>query len=471
MAVNVPAIPETIVVHLGAPDNASAPNVTVRFPEYIKNVASSEIYPTWPESAIRANVYAQVSYALNRVYTEWYRSRGYDFDITNSTRYDQAFVRGREIFENISRIVDEQFNDYIVRGENIEPLFAQYCSGTTVTCEGLSQWGTVPLAEQGMTLYEILQNFYGDNINLVFDAPVAPNVPSYPGKPLQRGSAGREVRNLQMWLNRISTNYPAIPKIYPVDGIFGIGTEEAVRAFQKIFNLAPDGIVGQATWYRVLYLYTSVKKLAELVSEGVSLEEASHQYPSQLEEGSAGLGVRVLQYYLSVLAQFYPSIPAPPMDGTFGASTAESVRAFQLWAGVEVDGIVGRQTWYALYDAYQVLVSAIPHGTTPAGLPLFPGTLLVRGASGEDVTRMQEALNYIADSYPEIEPFPVTGYYGDMTAQAVRAFQQLFGLEADGAINAVTWDAIASVYADLQGGTRVAPGQYPGYILREEGRA
>ncbi len=471
MAIKKPTIPETIVVHLGMPENKNAPNLTVSFPDYIKNVASSEIYPTWPESAIRANIYAQVSYALNRVYTEWYRSKGYDFDITNSTRYDQAFVRGRDIFENIGRIVDEQFNDYVVRGDNVEPMFTQYCNGTTVTCAGMSQWGTVPLAEQGKAPYEILQHFYGDDINLVFDAPVVPAIPSYPGKPLQRGSTGPEVRDLQVRLNRISTNYPGIPKIYPVDGIFDIGTEEAVRTFQKLFNLAQDGIVGQATWYRVMYLYTSVKRLAELDSEGISLEEASHQYPSQLAEGSTGIGVRLLQYYLSVLAQFYPSIPAPPIDGTFGKETTASVRAFQLWDGLAVDGIVGRQTWYALYDAYRAIVSAVPQGTTQAGIPLFPGTPLVRGESGENVTRMQEALNYIAGTYPEIGTFPVTGYYGDQTAQAVRSFQELFGLDADGAIGAIgaiTWDTIASVYADLQSGTQVAPGQYPGYILREE---
>lgn len=468
MAVKKPTIPENIVVHLGTPENKNAPNITVSFPDYIKNVASSEIYPTWPEAAIRANIYAQVSYALNRVYTEWYRSKGYDFDITNSTRYDQAFVRGRDIFENISQLVDDQFNDYVVRDDNVEPMFTQYCNGTTVTCAGLSQWGTVPLAEQGKTPYEILQHFYGDNINLVFDAPVVPAIPSYPGKPLRRGSTGPEVRELQVRLNRISTNYPGIPKIYPVDGIFDIGTEEAVRTFQKLFNLTQDGIVGQATWYRVMYLYTSVKKLAELDSEGVSLEEISHQYPSQLAEGSTGLGIRLLQYYLSVLAQFYPSIPAPPIDGTFGKETTASVRAFQLWDGIAVDGIVGRQTWYALYDAYREIVAAVPQGTTQAGIPLFPGTPLVRGASGADVTRMQEALNYIAGTYPEIKTFPVTGYYGDQTAQAVRAFQELFGLEVDGAIGAITWDTIASAYADLQSGTQVAPGQYPGYILREE---
>lgn len=170
------SIPETITVHLGAP-SSNAPNVTVPFADYIKNVASSEIYPTWPEQAIRANVYAQISYVLNRVFTEWYRAQGYDFDITNSTRYDQSFVPGRDIFENISTIVDDMIGTYLTRGDSIEPLFTQYCNGTTVTCPGgLSQWGTVPLAEQGLSAEQILQSFYGSDINFVTGAPLSPNL-------------------------------------------------------------------------------------------------------------------------------------------------------------------------------------------------------------------------------------------------------------------------------------------------------
>ncbi len=182
----LPYIPETITVHLGLPDQP-AENVTVNFSDYIKNVASSEIYPTWPESAIRANIYAQISYALNRVYTEWYRSKGYDFDITNTTQYDQYFVKDREVFKNISRIVDEIFNNYVVREGSVSPLFTAYCNGTTSRCDGLSQWGTVTLAEQGYTPLEILQFYYGDDIAIIENAPIRPNVESYPGFPLKLG--------------------------------------------------------------------------------------------------------------------------------------------------------------------------------------------------------------------------------------------------------------------------------------------
>ena len=167
-----PIIPEQITVHLGTPES-TAENVTVPFTDYIKNVASSEIYPTWPESALRANIYAIITFALNRIYTEWYRSRGYNFDITNSTQFDQAFVKNRDYFENISRIVDEIFNDYIVRQNDIQPLFSRFCNGTTSKCDGLSQWGSVTLAESGYTPFRILQNYYGDDIRLVENAPVA----------------------------------------------------------------------------------------------------------------------------------------------------------------------------------------------------------------------------------------------------------------------------------------------------------
>ena len=238
-----PFIPEYITVHLGTP-NSNAPNVTVPFPEYIKNVASSELYPTWPENALRANIYAQLSFALNRYYTEFYRSQGKDFDITSSTAFDQAFVQNREIFDNISDIVDEIFDSYLVRQGQIQPFFAQYCNGTTVTCPGLSQWGTVPLARNGLTPFEILQRYYGDDINIVTDVPVEPNANSYPGFSLSVGSVGAPVRLIQFWLNRISANYPSIPKIQTIDGIFDEVTESAVKKFQQIFNLTPDGIVG-----------------------------------------------------------------------------------------------------------------------------------------------------------------------------------------------------------------------------------
>ena len=263
----IPYIPQRITVHLGPPD-ASAANVTVNFVDYVKNVASSEIYPTWEESALRANILAIVSFALNRVYTEFYRSRGYDFDITSSTAYDQFFVNGRSYFENVSQLVDELFNDYIRRQGVVEPLAAKFCNGTTATCEGLSQWGSQNLARQGYNSVQILRSYYG-NIEIVNNAPVQNVTTSYPGRPIRRGFTGPSVVVIQIELNRISQNYPAIPKISTVDGIFGAQTEAAVRKFQEIFGLTVDGIVGQATWYALVRLYTAVVGLGELRSQGV----------------------------------------------------------------------------------------------------------------------------------------------------------------------------------------------------------
>ena len=232
----LPVIPETVTVHLGAPD-APAENVTVNFSDYIKNVASSEIYPTWPENALRANIYAQISFALNRIYTEYYRARGYDFDITNSTAIDQSFVYGRDIFDNVSEIVDEIFNDYIARQGFIEPLYALYCDGVRTTCPGLSQWGSVDLAEQGYIPYDILRYYYGNDINIIQNAPVENVSESYPEVPLRLGSAGNAVRTVQTRLNRMSVNYPAIPKISSPDGIFGTETEDAVLEFQLFYGV------------------------------------------------------------------------------------------------------------------------------------------------------------------------------------------------------------------------------------------
>ena len=263
-----PVVPETITVHLGPP-GSSARNVEVPFAAYIKNVASHELYPTWPEAALRANIMAQISFALNRVYTEFYRSRGYDFDITSTTQRDQAYVEGGDVFENISQIVDDSFNNYIVRQGSVEPLFAQFCDGVRTQCGGLSQWGSVDLARDGMNPYEILQYYYGGNISIVFNAPVGGNVPSYPGRPLRRGDVGNDVLLLQRQLSRIRRNYPAIPEIPEPSTVFDVPMEEAVKSFQQIFNLTPDGIVGKATWYKIKQIYNGVKGLSELTGEGL----------------------------------------------------------------------------------------------------------------------------------------------------------------------------------------------------------
>lgn len=346
----IPYIPQRITVHLGAP-SASAPNVTVNFIDYVKNVASSEIYPTWEDSALRANILAIVSFALNRVYTEFYRSRGYDFDITNSTAYDQFFVNGRSYFDNVSRLVDSLFNDYLRRPGFVEPLAAKFCNGTTATCEGLSQWGSQRLAQQGYSSTQILRSYYG-NVEIVSNAPIRGITSSYPGTALRRGTTGPSVVVVQVELNRISQNYPAIPKVYPVDGIFGAQTEASVRKFQEVFNLTADGIVGRATWYQLIRVYTAVTALGELRSQGQRFYANSWANSNPIEQGDTGVKVEHLQYMLSVLAAYIPEIPNVAIDGIFGSATRNAVLAAQRRFGLPQTGIVNAQTWDEIYDQY-----------------------------------------------------------------------------------------------------------------------
>ena len=350
MPIVTPYVPQYITVHLGSP-SSNAANVTVSFPDYVKNVASSEIYPTWDESALRANIFAIVSFALNRIYTEFYRSRGYDFDITNNTAFDQAFVNGRSFFSSVSVLVDELFNDYLRRPGFVEPLAAKFCNGTTVTCEGLSQWGSQNLAQQGYSYTQILRSYYG-NVEIVSNAPIRGIVSSYPGTPLRLGSTGPSVVVLQVSLNRIARNYPAIPKIPANDGIFGSRTEAAVRAFQEIFNLTPDGIVGPATWYRIVRIYTAVTALSELRSQGQQFYSINWSPPTVLQVGNTGEKVRLLQYMLSVLSEYIPSIPSLSVDGIYGPATRSAVLAFQRRAGLSETGTVGQTTWDMIYDQY-----------------------------------------------------------------------------------------------------------------------
>lgn len=351
-----PYIPQQITVHLAAPDTPAA-NVTVPFVDYVKNVASSEIYPTWDESALRANILAIVSFALNRVYTEFYRSRGYDFDITSSTAYDQFFVNGRSYFENVARLAEELFNDYLRRPGFVEPLAAQFCNGTTATCDGLSQWGSENLARQGYSSVQILQSYYGD-VEIVSNAPIRGITSSYPGYALRRGTTGPSVVTVQVELNRISQSYPAIPKVPSVDGIFGERTEAAVRKFQEVFNLDVDGIVGKATWYALVRLYTAVTSLSELRSQGQRFYANSWANTNPLQQGDRGIRVEHLQYMLSTLSDYIPEIPSPVIDGIFGFGTRNAVIAAQRRFGLPQTGIVNGATWEAIYNQYSGIETA-----------------------------------------------------------------------------------------------------------------
>ncbi len=438
----LPIIPDFITVHLGEPGDSSAPNVRIPFIDYIKNVASSEIYPSWPNSALRANIYAQISFALNRVFTEYYRSRGYDFDITNSTRFDQSFVNGRDIFDNISKIVDEIFNDYIVRAGQVQPLFAQYCDGIEVTCSGLSQWGSVNLAREGLTPYEILTNYYGDDINLVFNAPTTRALPSYPGVALRLGDSGEDVRTIQRQLNRIGVNYPAISPRLEANGVFDVNTENAVRSFQQTFNLTTDGIVGKATWYQIKSIFNAVKGLAELQGEGLTIEDVDRIYQTELGPGDEGPQVRTVQYYLAVIGFFDDEIPEVRLTGVFDGETENAVRAFQSQQGLSTDGIVGRATWNAITESYLRIITSLPPEYSNIAAEIYPGRVLSAGIEGEDVRRLQTFINLASENYSYIPRLMVDGIYGPATENAVRIIQQQNSIPVTGLTGPTTWYAI-----------------------------
>jgi peptidoglycan hydrolase-like protein with peptidoglycan-binding domain len=344
-------IPNPITVHLGTPTE-DAENVQVAFIDYVKNAASSEIYSTWPEASLEANIYAIITFALNRVFTQWYRSREFNFDITNSTAYDQYFVYGRTIYESISNIVDKIFNQYVRREGQIAPFFTAFCNGTTATCDGLSQWGTVDLANQGMSYMQILRYYYPDDIEISQTNIITGIVTGFPGNSLQLGSTGLDVQQIQNNLNRIRQNYPAIPLITDEAGKFGETTKAAVMEFQSNFALTADGIVGVATWNKISYVYVAVTKLASLESEGTNLGIGTVPPSSVLQRGSIGIDVITLQYILSVISEFYPTVPDLTPEGIFGSETENAVISFQKTVGLTANGVVNAATWNALYNSY-----------------------------------------------------------------------------------------------------------------------
>ncbi|MBQ7890124.1 MAG: peptidoglycan-binding protein [Erysipelotrichaceae bacterium] len=443
---NYPIIPKTVTVHLGRP-TASASNVTVSFRDYVKNVASSEIYPTWPRESLKANIYCQISLVMNRVYTEWYRSRGYSFDITNSTAFDQYYVHNRNIFESISEVVDEIFNTYIRKYQTINPYYAEYCDGRQVWCNGLKQWGTVDLANKGYNAFEILKYYYGDNIELVTTNRIEGVSGSFPGYSLKNGMRSDAVATIQMQLNRIAVNYPSIPVIYPVDGIFGAQTAASVRAFQRQFSLTADGIVGSATWYKISYIYVAVKRLAELTSEGVEAG-LNFEYPgTPVRQGDRSVEVQEIQFFLNKIALFTSSVPSVKIDSSFGASTKAAVIAFQRLAGLTPDGIVGPATWNTLVEAYEDTLAIQPPQQDLLGE--YPGTAVRYGDRGQNVIRIQSALNSINESNGTLMTLTVDGIFGSRTEEAVFAFQRNNGLAVDGIVGPATWNRMNQVLSTV----------------------
>ena len=351
-----------------------------------------------------------------------------------------AYVRNREIYANISELVDGVFTVYAHRDSFRNPYFTEFCNGTTATCNGLSQWGTVTLANQGLSVLEILRYYYPNDL-VLSNAPTGSVQNSYPGTPLRLGSSGVNVRRMQTFLNRIHRNYPLIPVINPVDGSFGRQTEQAVRVFQRTFNLTSDGVVGVSTWNKISQIYAAVTGLAELNAEGEFIGIGDTPPTSVLRQGSRGNDVLQLQYLLNYIAQFYPSVQTVTQDSVFGSVTANSVRSFQRLFGLSTDGVVGRATWNKLYQVYRTLQGDEPSGDTPA----WPGVYLRQGSTGSNVVTLQNLLNNARGIYVQIPYLTPDGIFGPNTTNAVRIFQREAGLTVDGVVGPATWNALTAL--------------------------
>ena len=362
-------IPTYITIRLGTPSNNAARNVRVPFVEYVANVASSEIFATWPIASLEANIHAITTFALNRVFTEWYPSRGFNFNITNSTQFDQFFVYGRNIFQNLLEISARIFNQYVHRIGLANPMFTTYrANACGANC--LSQWGTVTLANQGQNALQILRHFYGSDVTITTSNNVQDIRSPYPGTPMRLGDESRYVQLMQQHLNRIRQNFPAIPLIANENGVFGTDTQAAVREFQRINGLNPDGVIGPATWNRITQVWVGVTRLADINSEGVRIGIGLTPPNVVLRSGSNNNNVRQLQWLLNYIGQYYPVIPGDlTVDGRFGPRTENSVREFQRNFGLTPDGVVGPATWNKLYEVFRRIQVTSPD---PAPIPVPP---------------------------------------------------------------------------------------------------
>ena len=444
MAIRYPIVPNNIVVHLGKPDEA-ARNITVNFTDYIANVASSEIYPTWPNSALVANIYAIISFTMNRIYNEWYRSKGYNFDITSSSIYDQAYTENRSVYENINNIVEDIFNNYVVKKGQIQPYFTRYCDGRKTTCNGLSQWGSVSLANQGKSALDILKYYYGNDISIVYNAPVGDATEGYPGYEIGLGEAGNPVLAIQRDLKRIRENYPAIPSINTTLGIYDTETEQSVKKFQEIFGLPVTGIVNKATWYKIKYIYTSVKKLTDLYTEGLSEKEATFLYEDELKYGDTGIEVEYIHYYLDAIAFLDPDIPRLPTNSIYNNNTITMVKAFQQKYNLPVTGIFTYNDWNTLKNIYRAILKNLNKEYDTYIDELYPDYFLTKGSTGEGVLRFQKFLYKICRYDKSIPGVRVSGVFDALTEKSVLKLQKDYGFDENGVVGPLLWRKVVEL--------------------------
>ncbi len=441
----LPDIPAYITVHLGAPDE-EAENVTVSFPDYIKSVASTTIDPNIPEQALYAVIYAQISRALYRIIDRSYRKQGYGFDITNDPVLDLDYVYSAGVYGNINEIVDNIFNEYISREYDVDPINAEICY-EGIRCRGLSVEGSIEMAENGSGYEEILRYYYGRDIIIIRNATVSGLQNGiFFDYPMFQGQSGADISSLQIALNRISANYTTIPYIENTNGIYGGETSDAVREFQRIFDLNVTGRVEKDTYYKLLYVLDSLYRLNYLVYQGQQLEDIPAELRSELRYGSVGNLVKLLQYYLLFVSTFDGRVPPLDIIGVFGEKTYQSVTAFQRIFGFEPDGVVTQEVWNVLLDVYDGLYSSLPPSAFSETAVPYQGNILVLGSVGTEVRYLQSYLNKVAEIYPELPNLTVNGEFDDQTEDAVKAFQRLFGIKETGVVTSTTWNTLSQIY-------------------------
>ncbi|MDR1700965.1 MAG: peptidoglycan-binding protein [Lachnoclostridium sp.] len=429
-------IPAFITVHLGEPMDNRVPDIRIPFIDYIKNVTASEVYPTWPYHSLVANIYAIVTFALNRIYSKWYRNQGYDFDITCSPEYDMCYRKNGPVFENMNSIVDNMFHVYAhIKGDTF-PYFTEFCNGVFVTCSGMHQWETVSLAEQGKTPLEILRDCYTDKLELKADSFLQNIEEQYPDKILMIGSSGESVHRMQKYLNQIRKNYQEIPLIEKEDGEYGYNTNNAVKGFQKAFQLIQSGNISKRTWYQISYLYANISNFIRGTDENNRFCIGYEPPVILLTLGSKDKDVEKLQYLVNRISLYYSSVSPVNQNGIYDRQLEISIRQFQITFGLTSNGRVGPNTWNKLYCVY--------HGIRNMERPANYQGELRNGSTESNVRLIQQYLSDLRIKYPNLAPITVDGIFGPNTKEAVMTYQEQFHLPPDGIVDQKTWDEIVS---------------------------
>ncbi|MDR1542590.1 MAG: peptidoglycan-binding protein [Clostridiales bacterium] len=458
-------IPESVFVHLGRLQEADALNVRVGLESYLKNVAASEIYADWSEEALYANIYCHVSLLLSRVFSRWYRSRGYPFDITSDPASDQIYQPCRSIPDNISYIVDRVFNVYIRRLGMVEPCFPVLCGGDPDYCgSGLSQWGSEYLGRAGHSPLDILMLYLSSDIEFAESTNFRLEIGNILKRLLKEGDSGRDVSLVQTYLNRLRINYPAIPEIENPNGFFDSKTLKSVKAFQSLFNLDADGIVGKTTWFQLTKIYSAAKRLEELENAKIkpNLDFSSQfEAPEENSENSA-----LLRHMLDYASLFFKSVPSSEEAAYYGMPAQYQTASFQKTFGLPQTGKADAATLRMLYDQYRVLreIASLDAASENAADELSepPGEILSLGSTGERVLLLQQYLEGLSKRHPSILVVYHNGTFGADTDRAVKVFQNLYGLTPNGIVDQKTWDRIESEYSSTPPQT-ILP--FPGYRL------